>query len=89
LGLCRFFHVKNAAIDLVALDAFKQGFKIALAKAIIALALNKFEEDRAELCFREDLQEQAGLAAFGCAIKQEAAGFEAFNIFAMTGQAAI
>src|SRR5258706_1336003 len=39
-------HLQHAPADLVFLDRFKQCLEIALAKAIVALALDEFEEDR-------------------------------------------
>ena len=64
-----------AAIDLITLNAFKQGFEITLAKAtlIVALALGKFKEDGAELWLGKDLQEEARFTAFGGAIQQNTA----------------
>ena len=38
--------LQHPAGDLVGLDRFKQGFKVTFAKAIIAFALNEFEENR-------------------------------------------
>ena len=39
-------HVQHATAHLIKLNAFKQGFEIALAKALVALALDELEENR-------------------------------------------
>ena len=44
----------HAAADLIELDGFEQGLEIAVGKALIALALDDFEEDRAERILGED-----------------------------------
>jgi hypothetical protein len=54
----------HAAPDLIELDRFEQGFEIALAEALIALALDDLEEDRPDHVLGEDLQQQA-LARLG------------------------
>lgn len=46
LGLTCSSAFENTACDLVGLDRFEQGFEIPFAEAIIALALDEFEEDR-------------------------------------------
>ena len=51
-----------AAIELVSLNGFEQGSEISLSKAFVFLALNEFEKNRADHGFREDLQQQAGVA---------------------------
>src|SRR5262245_23370596 len=65
----------HPSTDLVEFDALKQGFEIALAEALVALALDDLEEDRPDHILGEDLKQQA--LAFGrCAIDQDAALFE-------------
>ena len=46
----------HAAANLVELDALKQGLEIAFAKSLIALALDDFEENRADHVGGENLQ---------------------------------
>lgn len=48
-----------ATADLIALDRLKQRLEVALAKPIIAFALDELEKHRAHQGFREDLQQQA------------------------------
>ena len=49
---------QHAAAHLVQLDALKQRLEVAFPKALVALALNELEEDRTQLVFTEDLQQQ-------------------------------
>ena len=65
--------LQHAAADLVELDRFEQGAEIALAEALVALALDDLEEDRADHGLGEDLQQQP--AALGRrAVDQDAVG---------------
>ena len=50
---------------LVALDALEQRLEVALAEALVALALDDLEEDRADRVLGEDLQQLALLASPG------------------------
>src|SRR5690606_38288396 len=50
---------QHAAAHLVAFDGLEQGLEVALAEALIALALDDLEEDRAEGVLGEDLQQLA------------------------------
>jgi len=52
------FRLEHAAADLVELDRIEQGLEIAFAEALIALALDDLEEDRADDGAGEDLQQQ-------------------------------
>jgi hypothetical protein len=61
--------------DLVELDALEQRLEIALAEALVALALDDLEEDRADHVLGEDLQQQA-LALGRRAVDQDAALLE-------------
>ena len=54
---------QHAPANLVEFDALEQGLEVALAEALVALALDQLEEDRADLVLGEDLQQQA--LAFG------------------------
>src|SRR6266852_1679378 len=47
---------EDAAADLVALDRFEERAEISFAKALIALALDDLEKDRADHRLGEDLQ---------------------------------
>src|SRR5215470_13175395 len=53
----------HAAADLVALERLEQGLEIAFAEPLVALALDEFEEHGPEQRLREDLEQQARLAA--------------------------
>ena len=67
------YRLQHAAADLVELDRFEQGAEIALAEALVALALDDLEEDRADHRLGEDLQQQP--AALGRrAVDQDAVG---------------
>src|ERR1700761_8963507 len=80
--------LQHAAADLVELQDLEQRLEIALAEAVIALALDEFEEDRPEDILREDLQQQA-LALGRRAIDQDAALPHFLDRFAMAGQALV
>src|SRR5690606_26430384 len=60
-GAGRLPPLQHAAPHLVALDRLEQGLEVALAEALVALALDDLEEDRAEGVLGEDLQQQAAL----------------------------
>ena len=65
--------LQHAAADLVELDRFEQRAEVALAEALVALALDDLEEDRADHRLGEDLQQQP--AALGRrAVDQDAVG---------------
>jgi hypothetical protein len=49
--------LNNAATHLVQLDRLEQSLEITFAKAVVALALNKFEKDRAYHIGRKNLQQ--------------------------------
>src|SRR5580704_5212165 len=53
----------HAAALLIQLDGFEQRLKIPFAEALVALALNDFEEDRADGIFGENLQQDPALVA--------------------------
>ena len=48
---------QHAALDLIAFDGFEQGFEIALAESVVALALDELEEYRPQQRFGKDLQQ--------------------------------
>ncbi len=88
VSTCR--DLQRTAIDLVAFHAFEQRLEIALSETVIALALDEFEEHRADLRFGKDLQQQTGLAdgaiSFGGSVHQDAAHLERFDVFAVAGK---
>src|SRR5262249_27558784 len=84
--LCSFR--EHAAADLIELDRFEKGAKVALAEAVVALALDDLEEDRADHRVGEDLQEHAA-AARRRAIDQDAIALEAREILAVAGNARV
>src|SRR5690606_7589997 len=59
----------HAPAQLVLLDGFEQGLEIALAEALVTLALNDLEEDRADHRVGEYLQQDAVVA--GRAVDQQ------------------
>src|SRR5690606_29575111 len=77
---------QHAAPDLVEFDRFEQRLEVAFAEALVALALDDLEEDRADHRPGEDLQEQA---AVGAAVEQDAVGRETGAILAVVRQARI
>src|SRR5690606_2336799 len=77
----------HAAAQLVFLDGLEQGLEIALAKALVALALDDFEEDRADHRVGENLQEDAVIP--WRAVDQQVQLAQQLGRFAMTGDAAI
>jgi hypothetical protein len=73
------------AANLVQLDRLEQRLEVAFAEALIALALDDLEEDRSNLVFSEDLQQQV----FGCAVDQDLALAQLVERFAVIRHAAI
>src|SRR3954471_848069 len=78
----------DAAADLVELDRFEQGLEIALAEALVALALDDLEKDRADHILREDLEEEA-LARLGGAVDEDAALAHFGNVVVVAGDALV
>src|SRR5690606_14955938 len=78
----------DAAADLVELDRFEQRLEIALAEALIALALDDLEEDRADHVLGEDLQQQP-LAGLGRAVDQDAALAQRRDVVAVARNALV
>src|SRR5512140_1472082 len=89
--LRRRIHLQYPTPDLVLLDRLEQGLEVALAKAVVALALDELEEDRADRIGREDLQQHLGLAAVDNAltVDQDAILPQARDVLAMLGQARV
>jgi hypothetical protein len=71
----------SSSIDLI------QRLEIAVAEAFVALALDDLEEDRADHCLGEDLEQQAFLA--DVAVDQDAVLAQAFQVLAMAGDALV
>jgi len=80
---------QRATVDLVAFHRLEQGTEVSFAEAlaVVALALDELEEHRAKQRLGEYLQQQAGLAAFGRAVEQNAARLQLGYGLAMAGQA--
>src|SRR4051794_19950104 len=51
--------LNDPAPNLIKLDGLEQSLEVALAEALVALALDDLEEDRADHVLGEDLQQQA------------------------------
>src|SRR4029453_16460402 len=83
--------LQHAAADLVELDRFEEGAEVAFAEALVALALDDLEEDRADDRLGEDLQQQAAVAGLrlGRAVDQDAVAVEAHEVLAVAGQATV
>src|SRR5439155_16562382 len=71
----RSFGSENAAAHLIELNALEQRLEIAFAEALVALALDDLEKDRADHVLRENLQQQP-LALGRGAVHQYAALLE-------------
>src|SRR5690606_19979356 len=80
--------LQHAAAHLVAFDGFEQGLEVALAEALVALALDDLEEDRAEGVLGEDLQ-QLALLGLRVGIDQDAVPAQAFHILAVVRDALV
>src|SRR2546425_2492133 len=74
---------QHAAPHLVQFYRLKQGLEVALTEAVVALALDEFKKDRAELVFAEDLQQQRAFFA----IDEHLALLEGGHVFAVAGDA--
>src|ERR1700743_2488900 len=73
---------QHAPADMVELDGLEQGLEVALAEALVALALDQLEEDRADHVLGEDLQQQT-LALGRRAVDQDAVGAQALKVLAV------
>src|SRR3546814_12086927 len=58
LGSSLFFHLQRAAADLVEFHRLEERGEIAFAEAFVLLALDEFEEDRADHRLAENLEQQ-------------------------------
>src|SRR6185503_10761235 len=79
---------QHASAHLVQLDRLEQRLEVAFAEALVALALDDLEEDRADDVLREDLQQQA-LALLRVAVEQDAALAQLFQVLAMAADARV
>ena len=70
---------------LLTLNGFKQGLEVAFPEALVALALDNFEEDRTDDRLGEDLQQQSP-ARLRRAVDQDTILPESFYILAVTGR---
>src|SRR3954471_5933687 len=78
----------DAAADLVELDRLEQSLEIALAEALVALALDDLEEDRADHILGEDLEEEA-FAGLGRSVDQDAALAHLGDVVVVAGNALV
>src|SRR4051812_8085543 len=72
----------DSAAHLVELDALEQRLEIAFAEALVALALDNLEENRADDVLGEDLQQQA-LPLGRSAVHQDGATLELGQVLLM------
>ena len=84
--------LQGAALDLIALHGIEERLEIAFAETFVALALDNFEEDRADQGRGKDLQQQTATygmlraaAALGLAVGKDRA-FHLFHRLAVAGQ---
>src|SRR5690606_34392019 len=77
---------KDAALDLVAFDGFEQRCEVPLTEALVALALNDFEEQGSNHGLREDLQQQLFLR-LSIRVDQELVLLHALQVFAVARHA--
>src|SRR3989344_4758127 len=76
-----------AALDLVFLDGLEQRLEVALATALVTLALDDLEEDRANHCIGENLQQDAVITRR--AVDQDAQFAQYIRRLAMPGHAGV
>src|SRR3990167_9004198 len=83
--------VQHATADLVALQRLEQRLEVTFAKtiAVVAFALDEFEEHRAQHGGGENLQQQAGRAVGRGAVQQDAARLQFGHRLAVAGQAGV
>src|SRR5690606_13648470 len=74
--------------NLIQFDGFEKRLEVAFAEALVAFALNNFEEDRSDHVLRENLQQQP-LALLRIAVDQNAALAQLFDLLAVAGHARI
>src|SRR6202140_290030 len=86
--LRRVIHLQHTSADLVLLDRFEQPLEGAFAKAVVALALDELEEDRADGVGGKDLQQHFCVAAVdhALAVDQDAVALEPGCVLAVFRQ---
>src|SRR5258708_19697806 len=72
---------EHAGALLIELDGFEQRLKIPFAEALVALALNDLEEDRADRILAENLQQDPG---FVVAVDENSATLKLGHRFTVT-----
>ncbi len=77
--------LQHPAAHLVEFDALEQRLEVAVAEAVVALALDELEKDRAQLVLAEDLQQDRVLLA----VDQDLALVQFFHAFAVAGNALV
>src|ERR1700722_17172563 len=75
--------LQYSAADLVAFHAHEQGLEVALTEAVVASAIDDFEENGANQRLSENLQQESGVRA----IQQDAALLQLLNVLPMPGYA--
>jgi hypothetical protein len=80
--------VQDAAADLILFERFKQRLEVAFTKTVIALSLDKLDEDRPDCCpakaLQQDLRETSFRYPF--AVDQNAVPLETRNVLVMLWQ---
>src|SRR5690625_6853563 len=80
--------LQDAAPLLVAFDSFKKRLEVAVAKAVVALALDDIEKDRTNVGLGKDLQQlQVGLIGVG--VNQDLVLAHALHILTVVGNALV
>src|SRR5690625_4426857 len=80
--------LQDAAPLLVAFDSFKKRLEVAVAKAVVALALDDLEKDRANVGLGKDLQQlQVGIVGVG--VNQDLVLAHALHVLAVVGNALV
>src|SRR5260370_42369719 len=77
--------LQDAPLDLVEFHRLEERLEVALPEALISLALDDLEEDRADNRLGEDLQQAAARRAGG-AVDLDLGGAQPLQILPMTGQ---
>src|SRR6185436_21166077 len=77
--------VQHATAHLVEFHRFEQRLEVAFAEALVALPLDELEEDRPELVFAEDLQQQLA----GLAVDQDLALLQLGDVLAVSRDALV
>src|SRR3546814_12788517 len=75
--------LERAAANLVEFHRFEQRGEIAFAEPFVLLALDEFEEDRADHRLAENLEQQPRIALGGRTVEQDAARFQFVNRLSM------